>query len=61
MLSLPLIAGLVLVLIAFGLFQNPLVILVIFALWLAVSLWNKRRFGGKGQGSGDKPGAAVRM
>jgi Flp pilus assembly protein TadB len=41
---LPLIAGVVIVLVYFGLFANPLVIVVIFVLWVAVSLRNKRKF-----------------
>jgi len=41
---LPLIAGLVIVLVYFRLFANPLVIAVIFVLWVAVSLRNKRKF-----------------
>ena len=41
---LPLIAGVVIVLVYFGLFTSPLVIAVIFVLWVAVSLRNKRKF-----------------
>lgn len=43
-LSLPLIAAAVLVLVYFQLFSNPLVIVVIFISYVAVSIWNKRRF-----------------
>lgn len=42
--SLPLIAVAVLVLVYFQLFTNPLIIAVIFILYVAVSIWNKRRF-----------------
>ena len=41
---LPFIAGVVIILVYFGLFANPLVIAVIFVLWVAVSLRNKRKF-----------------
>jgi Flp pilus assembly protein TadB len=41
---LPVIAGLVIVLVYFGLFANPLLIAVIFVLWVAVSLRNRRKF-----------------
>ena len=41
---LPLIAGLVIVLVYFRLFANPVVIVLIFGLWLAVSLRNRRKF-----------------
>ncbi len=41
---LPVIAGIVIVLVYFGLFANPLVIAVVFVLWVAVSLRNRRKF-----------------
>jgi Flp pilus assembly protein TadB len=41
---LPVVAGVVIVLVYFGLFANPLVILAIFVLYVAVSLRNKRKF-----------------
>ena len=44
MVVLPVIAGLVIVLVYFGLFQNPLVIVAIFVLYVAVSLRNRRKF-----------------
>lgn len=43
--ALPVIAVLVLVLIYFRLFDDPAVIVVIFVLYVAVSLWNRRKFG----------------
>lgn len=44
LLSLPIIAAAVLVLLYFRLFASPLVIAVIFILYVAVSLRNKRKF-----------------
>jgi Flp pilus assembly protein TadB len=44
MVVIPVIAALVIVLIYFGLFANPLVIAAIFVLYVAVSLRNKRKF-----------------
>ncbi len=44
LLSLPIIAAAVLVLLYFRLFASPLVIAVIFVLYVAVSLRNKRKF-----------------
>jgi Flp pilus assembly protein TadB len=44
MLALPLVAAAVIVLVYFGLFANPLVIAAIFVLYVAVSLWNRRKF-----------------
>jgi Flp pilus assembly protein TadB len=41
---LPVIAAFVIVLVYYGLFSNPLVIAVIFVLWLVVRLANKRKF-----------------
>jgi Flp pilus assembly protein TadB len=41
---LPVIAGVVIVLVYFGLFANPLIIAFIFVLWVAVSLRNRRKF-----------------
>jgi Flp pilus assembly protein TadB len=43
-LTLPLIAVVVLVLIYLGLFNSPLVIAAIFVLWVVVSLRNRRKF-----------------
>lgn len=52
-LVIPLVAALVLVLVYFQLFANPLVILGIFILYVAVSLRNKRKFNRqKAQGAG---------
>jgi Flp pilus assembly protein TadB len=44
MVALPIIAAFVLVLVYFRLFANPVVIAVIFALYVAVSLRNRRKF-----------------
>jgi Flp pilus assembly protein TadB len=44
LLSLPIIAAVVIVLLYFHLFASPLVIAVIFILYVAVSLRNKRKF-----------------
>ena len=44
MVVLPVIAGLVIVLVYFGLFANPVVIVLIFTLYVAVSLRNRRKF-----------------
>jgi Flp pilus assembly protein TadB len=44
MLALPVIAGLVIILVYFQLFANPIVILVVFILYVAISLRNKRKF-----------------
>ncbi len=44
LISLPIIAAVVLVLVYFQLFANPVVIAVIFVLWVAVSLRNRRKF-----------------
>lgn len=47
MIVLPVVAGVVIVLVYFGLFANPFVILAIFVLYVAVSLRNKRKFKGQ--------------
>jgi predicted membrane protein len=44
MVVIPIIAALVIVLIYFGLFTNPLVIAAIFVLYIVVSLRNRRKF-----------------
>jgi Flp pilus assembly protein TadB len=44
LLSLPIIAAVVIVLLYFRLFASPLVIAVIFVLYVVVSLRNKRKF-----------------
>ena len=44
MLALPVIAALVILLVLFRLFTDPIVIAVIFVLYVAVSLRNKRKF-----------------
>ncbi|MDA4125581.1 MAG: hypothetical protein OK452_00040 [Thaumarchaeota archaeon] len=44
LLALPIIAAVVIVLVYFRLFASPLVIAVIFILYVAVSLRNKRKF-----------------
>lgn|GEM_PF-497755 len=42
---LPVIAALVIVLVYFQLFSNPITIVVIFVAYVAVSLRNRRKFG----------------
>ncbi len=44
LISLPIIAAAVIVLVYFQLFASPLVIALIFVLWVAVSLRNRRKF-----------------
>lgn len=44
LLALPVVAAFVLVLAYFQLFTSPVAIAVIFVLYVAVSLWNRRRF-----------------
>ncbi len=44
LLALPVIAAFVLVLVYFQLFTNPVVIALIFVLYIAVSLRNRRKF-----------------
>ena len=55
MVIIPIIAVVVIVLVYFQLFANPLVIVLIFILYVAVSLRNKRKFnrqeGKSGKGS----------
>jgi Ca2+-dependent lipid-binding protein len=46
-LALPLIAAAVLVLVYFQLFANPIIIVVIFTLYVAVSIRNRRKFKGQ--------------
>ena len=48
LLSLPIIAAVVLALLYFRLFASPVVIAVIFILYIAVSLRNKRKFAKEG-------------
>jgi len=43
-LVLPIIAVLVIVLVYFGLFSSPVVIVAIFIAYVVVSLWNRKRF-----------------
>lgn len=50
LLALPIVAAFVLVLVYFQLFTNPLVIVVIFVLYVAVSLRNKRKFNRQQEG-----------
>jgi positive regulator of sigma E activity len=47
---LPVIAVLVIALIYFRLFASPVIIVVIFVLYVAVSLWNRRKFRRAGKG-----------
>ncbi|MDE1852378.1 MAG: hypothetical protein KGI38_01390 [Thaumarchaeota archaeon] len=44
LLVLPVIAAVVIVLVYFQLFASPIVIAVIFILWVAVTVRNKRKF-----------------
>lgn len=44
LLAIPLIAVIVVALAYYRLFTSPVVIAVIFVLWVVVSLWNKRKF-----------------
>lgn len=44
LLAIPLIVVIVVALAYYRLFTSPVVIAVIFVLWIVVSLWNKRRF-----------------
>jgi len=43
-LALPVIAAFVIVLVYFKLFSSPVIIAIIFVAWLAVSLFNRRKF-----------------
>ena len=43
-LVLPIIAVLVIVLVYFGLFSSPVVIVAIFIAYVVVSLWNRKKF-----------------
>jgi positive regulator of sigma E activity len=43
-LVLPVIAVLVIVLVYFGLFSSPVVIVAIFIAYVVVSLWNRKKF-----------------
>lgn len=43
----PIVAALVIAFIYFGFFTNPYVILGVFLAWLAVTVWNRRKFGGR--------------
>ena len=44
LLALPVIAVFVLILVYFQLFTSPVVIVIIFVLYVAVSIWNRRKF-----------------
>ena len=41
---LPIIAAVVIILVYFRLFSSPIVIAMIFVAYVAVSLWNRRKF-----------------
>jgi hypothetical protein len=43
-LALPIIAAFVIALVYLQLFSSPVIIAIIFVAWLAVSLWNRRKF-----------------
>lgn len=56
LIALPAIAVMVIVLVYFQLFTNPLIDLGIVALYVVVSLWNRRKFNReKRQAEGAKP------
>ncbi len=50
LISLPIIAAAVLILVYFQLFSNPLVIVIIFVAYVAVSLLNRRKFNRQREG-----------
>ncbi|MDG6901110.1 MAG: hypothetical protein JRM80_04035 [Nitrososphaerota archaeon] len=50
LLTLPFIAAFVILLAYFQLFTSPLAIALIFALYVVVSLWNRRKFGRQQEG-----------
>ena len=56
LLSLPVIAAFVVVLVYFQLFSSPVIIAIIFVAWVAVSLRNRRKFAGQRDGKGGKSG-----
>ena len=53
--ALPIVAAFVIVLAYFRLFASPVVIVIIFVAWVAVSLRNRRRF--RSQGGEDDSGS----
>lgn len=55
LLALPLIAVIVLILVYFQFFLNPLVILAIFVLYVLVSIRNKRKFDREKKEAGEQP------
>ena len=55
MIALPVIAALVIVLVYFQLFTNPLVDLGIVVLYVVVSLWNRRKFNREKEQAETKP------
>lgn len=50
LLVIPVIVVVVVALAYYRLFASPVVIAVIFALWVAVSLWNRRKFANQKKG-----------
>jgi ABC-type dipeptide/oligopeptide/nickel transport system permease subunit len=56
LLSLPVIAAFVIVLVYFQAFSSPLIIAIIFVAWVAVSLRNRRKFAGQRDRKGGKQG-----
>jgi positive regulator of sigma E activity len=55
-LALPIIAAFVIALVYFQLFSSPVIIAIIFVAWLAVSLWNRRKFAKQKARKGDREG-----
>jgi ABC-type dipeptide/oligopeptide/nickel transport system permease subunit len=56
LLSLPVIAAFVLVLVYFQLFSSPVIIAIIFVAWVVVSLRNRRKFADQRARKGDESG-----
>ena len=44
LLALPLVAAFVIALAYFRLFESPVIVILILVLYVAVSLWNRRKF-----------------
>ena len=56
LLSLPVIAAFVILLVYFQLFSSPVIIAIIFVAWVVVSLRNRRKFADQRAGKGGKSG-----
>jgi hypothetical protein len=65
MIVIPVVAATVILLVYFGLFASPVVIVAIFVLYVAVSLWNRKKFnkqrGGRKEGEGTPSGKGQRL